>query len=101
MATGHLLAALSLTARQLVWIAYGFFAGFVLSSQRWRTPGGSRLAAALPLLFLNLLAPFLFDGDTETLANFSCAIATTFISNMKVRHRTTAGACTSTIAASA
>ncbi|KAL4449360.1 hypothetical protein ABPG77_007004 [Micractinium sp. CCAP 211/92] len=86
MTTGHLLAIapLSLPARQVLWIAYGFLAGFVLSSQRWRKPGVSRLAAALPLLLLNLLAPLLFDGDTETLANFSCAIATAFISNMKL-----------------
>ncbi|KAL4448168.1 hypothetical protein ABPG75_005387 [Micractinium tetrahymenae] len=84
MTTGHLLAPLSLPARQLIWIAYGFAAGFALASQRWRSPGGSRLAAALPLLVLNLLAPLLFDGDTETLANFACAIASTFISNMKL-----------------
>lgn len=84
MTTGLLLPPLSLPARQLLWIAYGFLSGFALSSQRWRTPGGSRLVAALPLLVLNLLAPLLFDGDTETLANFACAIATAFISNMKV-----------------
>lgn len=87
MTTGHLLAPLSLPARQVLWIAYGFLAGFVLSSQRWRKPGGNRLSAALPLLLLNLFAPLLFDGDTETLANFSCAIATAFISNLKASGR--------------
>lgn len=95
MTTGLLLPPLSLPARQLLWIAYGFLSGFALSSQRWRTPGGSRLVAALPLLVLNLLAPLLFDGDTETLANFACAIATAFISNMKARNADAAGADTS------
>jgi len=80
----NVVGGLSLPARQVLWLLWSACGAVMLSRQRWRAPGASRLAAAAPIVAANLLVPLLFNGDEEGLANFSVAIATAFITNFKV-----------------
>lgn len=72
--------------RLLLWILWGGLLGpLILALQRRRPAGSPRLLAAVPVMALNMLAPLLFDGEAEVLSCFTAAVATSMLTNLKVR----------------
>lgn len=68
-----------------VWLVWSALIGpLLLYSQRRRRPGLPRLLATAPIIAINLSMPFLFDGESEVLTNFTVAVATSMLTNLKV-----------------
>jgi hypothetical protein len=80
----HLLQTSSYLERLLFWQIAIWSSGYLVATQRHRSPGVTRLTLAVPLAALNFILPLLFDGKDDAMTAVIVFMTTTGLSNFKL-----------------